>query len=302
MFCPHGKKKILLQIQRAKAAGIENPLLSLNLSAKTSSGHSDYGSRDSSPKKNESIASSSTFRPGKSSSDNVKVGMDEESKGKSQPSIASTVNLLRILEDVGPKGRVLKRIMDSTSRYRPDRDAITMKAFQNNAISYVLFRHNLHSAFWLIFSDAEFSAVIEIFDPISNGTVDGYQFVIAFTKLNGIRKDKHAEEVREKQDAFEEAQDDEEDRKQLEAEKRMNMDAVDFDFTQDNRDTAMRKLGQAAEAFDPKHPASPNFDSVAGAFVKPAAFRLVFIGFHVNMPFFPFHTVECVQLSQLLIV
>lgn len=104
--------------------------------------------------------------------------------------IASTSALESALCHVGNRGVVLNRIMDSTVRYRPDRDAIVLKAFQSTCIEYDLFRNSLYSTFWLQFNDDEFAALVEYFDPNNNGFLNGYDFMIAFTRL-GMNQPRH---------------------------------------------------------------------------------------------------------------
>ncbi len=98
-------------------------------------------------------------------------------------SIASTSALEKALSHIGHIGVVMNKIMESTIRYRPDRDAIVLKAFQSKNIEYDIFRNSLYSTFWLGFSDEEWAAFLEYFDPQQNGVLNGYDFMIAFIRL-----------------------------------------------------------------------------------------------------------------------
>ena len=136
---------------------------------------------------------------------------------------------------------------------------MVLKAFQSKCIEYERFRSYLYSVFLLAFSEDEFKAFLGYFDPEKCGVLNGYDFMIAFIKLGGIRKDREALLVREKQEIFLRKQKDEEDRKKFEADKKMEL-AADFDFTEDVKKIALHKVSIAATKFDPKHPSSPSLD------------------------------------------
>lgn len=271
MFCPHGKKKLLLEIQRAKKAGIVDPLMTLGLAESTST-KSNFGAtnKPSTPGVALDDAGKSSV---KFNSDGFVAG--EYAVDKLTVSVASTTNMKKLIADKGTKGVVIKRIMESTSHFRPERDSIMTKAFQNKAMELHIFRTSLQRAFWLKFTDEEFDAVVEIFDTSKRRLIDGFDFMVAYTKLNSIRKDDEAAVVKEKQEAFEREQAEENERKQLEAEKRMNLDAVDFSFSEKEKASGLKKQTDASVNFDPTHPASPNLDSLMGTSLRPAAFRFM---------------------------
>jgi hypothetical protein len=62
-----------------------------------------------------------------------------------------------------------------------------------------------------------------MFDSKRIGAIDGYQFMVAFIKLNTIRKDKHGVGVRLKQEEFEKNEKDKLERKKLIEEKRFQI-------------------------------------------------------------------------------
>lgn len=186
--------------------------------------------------------------------------------------IAASGVLERALSDPGMTGVVMKRILEATARYRPGRDAITLKAFEAKTLEYSFFRQNLSTAFWLTFTDDEFQAVIEFFDPTKAGIIDGYSFMIAFTRLAAMRKDNEAQIVREKQEAFMRNKQAEEERDKIEKEKRNDL-AVDYNFNEASKKSALRKLEQAAKNFDPYHPASPSTAAFEVRAIKAAVFK-----------------------------
>jgi hypothetical protein len=276
MFSPIGKKKVLVQ---QKFGGGEGSLR-INIG----DDGSVQGSRIGSPsfrslgspsfRSNGSPSHKRLDSPG-GSIDSMQSLRDIRQKLKDQAptsAIASTVRLEEALSDVSYLGHVLRKIMEATSRYRPERDSIMLKAFESRTIDYTLFRNHLNQVFWLTFTNEEFEALINYFDPTHSGIVDGYSFMKAFVRLNGIRKDRESQVVREKQEAYETNLKAEEERKRLEKDKRL-MSGVDYNFTPEIRKVAMEKFESAAKKFDPAHPSAPSLHVFNVSHLKPLEFR-----------------------------
>ena len=187
-------------------------------------------------------------------------------------SIASTTHLEKALADMGVLGIVMNKIMESTLRYRPEKDAVILKAFQSKSIPYDSFRKYLYSAFWLAFDETEFESFASYFDPQGEKVINGYDFMIVFIKLFTMRKARESLEVREKQEAFLLQQKEEEERKKQEQEKKMDLTA-DFSYSDEVKARALQKLREAAFKFDPKHPASGSTEALDVDFLKPIVFK-----------------------------
>lgn len=252
MFSPVGKKQTLLEIKRAKETGLDlHEAREIVLSRK----------------REQSTAGSpgSTMMPSPDKSVKSKGGKkDEDGMGTSK--------LNQLLADKGIEGTVMRKVMDATVRYNPEKDQIVLKSFQNKFIEPDLFRDILYKAFWLAFSDKEFKSMLDILDPSDSGFIDGYQFMIAFIRLGGIRKEKHAEMIRLENEAFIVKTKEEEAKKKMELEKKNDI-AADFDFDDDVRDQAMKKLVVAASKFDPAHPSSPSLEAFNGKYMSAAVLR-----------------------------
>jgi hypothetical protein len=268
MFSPIGKKKVLIQ----QKFGGEIAPLKINTAADENAvqGTSRMGSptgRWMSPHKR-------LESPG-GSLDSTQSLRDIRQKLKEQAptsAIASGLRLDEALSDPGHLGQCLRKIMEATARYRPERDSILLKAFESRTIDYHFFRHHLNQVFWLTFPNEQFEALINYFDPTHAGLVDGYSFMKAFVRLSGIRKDRESQVIREKQETYEKNVKDEEDRKRLEKEKRL-LSGVDYNFTPDIRTVAMAKLEKAAKKFDPAHPSAPSLSVFNVSHLKPLEFR-----------------------------
>jgi len=180
-------------------------------------------------------------------------------------STGSTNRLLKLLDDKGPVGAVTRRVMEATTNYRPEREmAKTARVFETTELSYNVFRANLTKLYALTFSDDEFSYVKTVFDEHGDGKINGYHFMVAFTQLASIRKEREAAEVRKKEEAAARRREHEEEVRRLEAEKKMQV-AADYKFTPQVQERALTKLAHAAKAFDPSHPNAPNLDGYAAA-------------------------------------
>jgi len=234
MFSPVGKKKILLQL---KMGGTDPNMMASEVYKKLGS------PLDKQSAKNDNIVSPPR---------NI-------SPLKIVDSIASNTNLESALSDGGVLGVVMNKILQATARYRPEKDAVVLKAFQSKCIEYERFRSYLYSVFLLGFSDSEFKVFLEYFDSQNVGMINGYDFMISFIKLGGVRKAREALLAREKQESFVKRQKDDEERKRLEAEKKMDL-AANFDFTEDVKKTALLKVSEAAIKYDANHPSSPSLD------------------------------------------
>ena len=243
MFSPMGKKKILLEQRLGGRRGSLSSVESLP----------DLAASD--------------FEPSSSKSKKNRGSMKEVGD-----SIASTSNLEKALADTGITGVMMRKILESTVRYRPEKDAVILKAFQSKHIEYDKFRSYLYSSFWLGFEEDEFQAFLAYFDSQQDGIINGYDFMIAFTRLGAIRKSRVSLAVREKQELFLLQQKEDEERRLLELEKKNDL-AADFSFTDEVKAVAIKKLNEAAFKFDPNHPACASPESFNVIAIKPAVFK-----------------------------
>jgi Ca2+-binding EF-hand superfamily protein len=253
MFSPVGKKQILLEIKRAKETGLDLQEAREIVLAR----------------KQDELNEKSMGSPG------AQVSPDKSKRstaGKKDEDGMGTSKLNQLLSDKGLEGTVMRKVMDATVRYNPEKDQIVLKSFQNKFIEPELFRDILYKAFWLGFSDKEFNAMLDILDPSDSGYIDGYQFMIAFIRLGGIRKEKAAEKIRLGNEAFTIKMKEEEAKKKMELEKK-NEIAADFDFDDEVKNQAMKKLTIAASKFDPSHPSSPSLEAFNGKYMSAAVLR-----------------------------
>lgn len=252
MFSPIGKKKILLQ-HKFGQGGSRSPSPDASLT------------RESPP-----ISPSGSQIRGGSITSLTSTGNERpRSRANTAPNLSS---LEKLLTDPGGIGQALRKLMEATAHYRPERDGIRLKAFQFSNLDYALFRNNIASTFWITFTDEEFHALTQFYDPQGSGDIDGYAFLKSFTRLGGIRKLRETVELKEKQEAFEARQKEEEELKKLYLDKKNDI-RINYNFTAEVREMALRKLETAAKAFDPGHPSAPSTAGFNVNAVRPGVFR-----------------------------
>ena len=271
MFSVGGKKRLLLDLKRAKTAGIDVSQLKV-IKQKLSSSNTDEFHKKYKPLTADDIRGTGNASPTSQAST---TSPDSKAKDTKSRTVFSTKKILRLLHSEEEEvSAVMTKLLDGTVRYRPDKDALSLKPFESAILEYDLFRSLLRANFELAFNDHEYSQVIKIFDKSNAGHIDGFQFIIAFIKLCSMRKDRDAEMARKKQAKFMKQMKKEEIQKQLEIEKRqelkVNFDAIDGD----EKSKAISKFNQACKDFDPAHPQSPSLDGLLGVpFVRPAELR-----------------------------
>lgn len=141
MFSPIGKKKVLLQqkfggdiVKQLSLSNDEGSIAGGGYRLDSPSGKSLGGSPSQ-----KSMGSPTNRRldsPG-GSLDSTHSIRDIRQKMKEQAptsAIASTAKLEDALAHVGILGDVIRKIMEATSRYRPERDSVVLKAFESRTI------------------------------------------------------------------------------------------------------------------------------------------------------------------------
>jgi Ca2+-binding EF-hand superfamily protein len=262
MFATGGKKEILRQIRLARASGVADPLTALGL--RKSDLNKSLSAVDE--------TSAARKSPSKSLDNRAKSADTAKRRDKSSTSTISSIVLTKFLKEKSTDGVVMRRIFESTVRYHPDRDSVTLKSFESKEIEYPVFRRHLSSIFSINFTDEEYGHVTKIFDADNNGFIDGFQFNVAFIKLHTLRRDRDVKESKKRQEDIARNREFEEERKRLEAEKKMEYEA-DTDYSEAARSSAMNKLAVAAKKFDPSHPSAPNLESLTVTYLKPAELK-----------------------------
>jgi Ca2+-binding EF-hand superfamily protein len=254
MFSPVGKKKLLLRIQRAGGT------LS-DLEAQPGGKEViDTMLRRTSPTKADA--------GDKNELDLTKPIPKDDRKSAAY----SKLQMEKFAGTPGIRGAAFTELMDAASRWNPERDENSAKAFQSTLMSYDLFRLRLKEQFLFELPDKEFKELTDVFDPSQVSAIDGYDFLRCFAKLQAIHKDSYTREVMSKQRKFEKKQKQQAERERLTKEK-IFKEGVDFEYTEEIRRKALGKIDAAAVKFDAGHPSAASLEAFETKVLNPFDFK-----------------------------
>ena len=181
MFSPIGNKKALLVLDRTKDPEARKTILdSISKKPGTSTGRS-HGSptlgRGTSQSRSRSRSNSPTDTLNRM---RARESFDEVKRSKAM----QNEHLESMIQDDGPMGDAARKLMEIAIRYRPERDAAVMTAFNTCSLEPAEFRRLLGNAFRLSFTDAEFDSMVQMYKK--DGIVDGSEFLVSFVKLGKL--------------------------------------------------------------------------------------------------------------------
>lgn len=273
MFSPVGRKKVLLELDRAKTPQTRKALLS---SIKKG------GSRSPSPEARTRSPEEMLAR----------MRSRESFEVVHHSKAMKTQTLEEMIQDDGPTGDGIRKLMECAIRYRPERDSAVITAFNTCSLTPDEFKKLLFNAFKLTFTDGEFKGIIKLY--AKDGIVDGSEFLVSFVKLGkciffvsqqtvmsatltlysiaSIKKAQIAQSIRQKQESFEQEQAERAERKRI-AQEMKNELTLATAFDPSDRLRALEKLKEAAKKYNKNHPSALPLDAFEGSFMTPAVFR-----------------------------
>ena len=101
--------------------------------------------------------------------------------------------LKNMLESNSIAGNAIRKLSQAAIRFRKDRDAIQIRAFETSSLDINNFRILLKRIFFAEFNEEEFVEVIDLFDPNRLGVVNGSDFLTCFTILSTTLRNKQRE-------------------------------------------------------------------------------------------------------------
>jgi Ca2+-binding EF-hand superfamily protein len=255
MFAARGKKKLLVELHRAKNAGYEDPMEYVKEHVHDL-GSLDYllnaGDRDK--KRRPKLAEFETEKP---------VAVIDAAK-------TATITAMMVGE---PNERsCIRKIMEATSYYRPERDSESLRAFDSRGMETARFRKLAKALLQLRLTEEEFGTLMKHLDPLETGMLDSSQFMVMFVKLNTMRQERETQVNKQKQIELEKQRSGEEERKRVALETKYS-EEVEMDYDKNDVEQAMRKVAASAYCFDPHNTSAPNLDLFAGTRMKVPVFR-----------------------------
>ena len=150
--------------------------------------------------------------------------------------------------------------------------AMSLDGFEEKELNTTTFREMLKRTFGLILEPAELGAIMHYFDPENTGRVPSKEFLIHFLKAGIAEREKdHKESLRK-------LRDDKMNREREHQEKLTNQWAkmeigLADDFDQRDKESAVRKLTDAAFKFDPRRAGPMGLTAFQGKYMSAAIFR-----------------------------
>ena len=166
----------------------------------------------------------------------------------------------------------IEKLSVRATRFDKAKEADFVKAFETVSLSIDSFRVMLLRVFQLTFTDEEFEETCAIFDRHKNKSIDGNEFLVCFTLLGALAKSKRAEGIRKAEQMFKDKE------KAVADERRARLLAkgekkVDYEYSGEEKDSALTKYRAAAMKYDKAHPSSMGLSGFDEKFLSPTTFR-----------------------------
>lgn len=167
----------------------------------------------------------------------------------------------------------LEKITKAAREYDPNHpSSMSLSAFDGASMTPAVFREMLKRVLGILLTDKELGALIKQFDKDGDNKINCPEFMVKFTSLGFKEKSKirttqlvlqseHDKKVAEEQLAIEKAKE------------RKREAFVNWDFTNEEFNSALDQLKVAAGNYDRTHPSSVSLEGFAGASLSPGNFR-----------------------------
>lgn len=275
MFSPIGKKRIMVKnYQRAQETGRPvQQVASVRAASFDDTSLASFGSF-------------SSFNFGKDDSSHASYSSSSRQR-KKRPKNKKLLspNVLDKTLKQGEKARrsALRKLTHAAVRFRKDRDGVLLACFETRSLNYDEFRLMLKKVFFLEFSDEEYEEAFKLFDTDNSKDIDGTEFLVYFTHLASMwKKEEKALQLNRQKERAAAAKREEE--QKLRATKMREEQAVDYDYSAEDKERAQTKLMAAAKLYIKGHPAAKNADAFEVAYLTPFEFKnLCFQTFDVKL-------------------
>ena len=131
--------------------------------------------------------------------------------------------------------------------------AMSLDGFEQKQMKPHVFREMIKRTFGVVLTPGELGACMHHFDPKISGTISSKKFLIYFLKLGIVEREQIHKSDLEKLRADAILREREHTEKLAAQWAKMEL-RMNFDFTEDDKNSAMEKLGEAALKFDPASP------------------------------------------------
>jgi Ca2+-binding EF-hand superfamily protein len=150
--------------------------------------------------------------------------------------------------------------------------AMTLDGFEEKSLKPHVFREMLKRTFNFVASPAELGAIIHYFDQDNTGEVSSKKFLIHFIKLGIAERDKEHKESLRKLSEDAELRERQHIEKMAAQWAKAEMKVI-FEFSEDEKKSAMEKLTVASSKFDPASPGPMGLTGFQAKVLSPTIFR-----------------------------
>lgn len=165
------------------------------------------------------------------------------------------------------KLRTAARLYDKTTP-----GAMSMKSFEVKEMPPHIFKEQLKRIFNLNVTPAEMGALMSVFDCNGDGVITCEEFTKVFINMGFEEREKELKAAIQKQKRYEQMKKEEEEKKELEKTEKSLM-KVSYEYTEEERISAMNKLIEAAWRYDKNTPGAQSLDAFESQHMEPLVFK-----------------------------
>jgi Ca2+-binding EF-hand superfamily protein len=159
--------------------------------------------------------------------------------------------------------------------YKYDRlmpGTVQLNAFDGSIMTPKVFKEQLKHVFNIKLNPKELGALMNYFDRDASGVINCAEFLVTFYRIGFEERSKHLRKERDKRRHLEE------EKKQKLLEQQAEYEAknklkVSYQYTEEEKERAFRKLRNAARLYDKNTPGAPSMKGFDGAFLEPHVFK-----------------------------
>lgn len=272
MFSPIGKKRIILKnYQQAKQTGrpVEDVARESFSKSFSSDGAGSPLSRSYSSFGFGSMSSIASLSDEEGATEERRI---RKKRSKHKKYLTQTILEDSMEKEDTPLGRAVQKLTHRAAHFRRDRDGVLLGGFESRSLDRAEFRLMLRKVFSLEFSDSEYDESFKLFDTDDMGAVDGCEFLVYFTHLGTLYKDKRKSTQLKKQRDHEVR----EKRKLAEKEQKLQQKrdkSVDFEYSSDDVAFADSKFRSAAKLYDRSSTSAKSVRAFESNYLSPVQFK-----------------------------
>jgi Ca2+-binding EF-hand superfamily protein len=159
--------------------------------------------------------------------------------------------------------------------YKYDRlmpGTVQLNAFDGSIMTPKVFKEQLKHVFNIKLTPKELGALMNYFDRTASGVINCAEFLVTFYRIGFEERSKHLRKEREKRRHIEEEKKQKllEQQEEFEAKNKLK---VSYQYTEEEKERAFRKLRNAARLYDKTTPGAPSMRGFDGAFLEPHVFK-----------------------------